>query len=264
MLHKTDQRTFLLLLVLLQLSLIESDLTTRFATRAGQNIPIPFQFVSNSNIEKPDHLYVYKNDLKIRSLPNVSSSCHPPAPVQKQIDFCIVNTSSSLITLLFINPAVNDSGTYHLAFYFGNIIESKKINLTVHPGDVTTAQVLTSNNNNNNNNITSSTHTDPSRTISQWIVFSILVTSLVLVVVGLLVWFCRTYRIKSDADPPAPNPNITQQGGCPKSSTVPVVSCVEYGVLDFQNRPVRPERCSREVEAGVEYAAIMFPPQKKK
>ncbi|XP_072517019.1 uncharacterized protein [Salminus brasiliensis] len=260
------QRTFLLLLVLLQPSLsVESDLTTSVEGRAGKDLETTFTF--RSSITNRNSLSVQRDKTKIKNFLENKISCLPSPPAQKQqIDFCIRKKSSTEITLRFINPAANDTGIYDLVAYFDNhllpFIESSKINLTIHPSDVTTTPALTSSNKYNS----SSPHMHPSRTILHWIIFIAIVTTLVLVLAGLLVWFFRTYRTKS-GDTPAPNPSAAQQGSCPKTNAVPVVSCVEYGVLDFQNRPSRPERRSREVEVdaeGVEYAAIMFPPQKKR
>lgn len=57
------------------------------------------------------------------------------------------------------------------------------------------------------------------------------------------------------------------QGQCGRSGAV-VVSCVEYGELDFQNRPerddrVKPAEATSKAQDGVEYAAIIFPQQKQ-
>lgn len=46
------------------------------------------------------------------------------------------------------------------------------------------------------------------------------------------------------------------------------ISCVEYGELDFQNRPTRddklkPVEVTSNAQDGVEYAAIIFPQHKQ-
>lgn len=46
-----------------------------------------------------------------------------------------------------------------------------------------------------------------------------------------------------------------------------IVSCVEYGELEFQNRPtrddkVKPVEVTSNAQDGVEYAAIIFPQKK--
>ncbi|XP_059399289.1 uncharacterized protein LOC132131279 isoform X2 [Carassius carassius] len=72
----------------------------------------------------------------------------------------------------------------------------------------------------------------------------------------------------ADAENPPVHTNTTQQQGQCGTSGAVFVSCVEYGELDFQNRPerddrVEPAETTSKDQDGVEYAAIIFPQQKQ-
>ncbi|KAL6469568.1 hypothetical protein MHYP_G00230920 [Metynnis hypsauchen] len=250
------------LLVLLRSSLsVASD---HVNGTVGENLNLTFEFSSSDSISAEQKFSVYRNDMKIGHFPNTMSLCTSPAAVPKQ-NLCVTKPPSRKTTLLFTNLTVNDSGVYHLTVFVENqilpVISSTRVNLTVHPGlSVTTVSAPTSSTNNNSSSIKSQPEM-----ISRYLIFSTLVFTPVLLLACLLVWFCRTYGRKSD-DTPALNARAAQQGICSVSTAVPSVSCVEYGVLDFQNRPNRPERHSNPeaADGGVEYAAIMFPPQKKR
>ncbi|KAI4901560.1 hypothetical protein NFI96_011366, partial [Prochilodus magdalenae] len=219
---------------------------------------LTFEFASCCAKEKFE---LYKEDRKIGSSPSTIRRCLPPAAAPTQ--FCIIRVFSYNITLLFSNLTVNSSGLYHLVVYVENqkesVIFSNRVNLTVTEPTVPTVSEPTSTTSNNSSLVRSQ-----SDTLSRYICSTVMI-SLVLALVGLLVWFCRIYRRES-GDTPALTANTAQQGICPVSSTVPAVSCIEYGVLDFQNQPNRPERYSNpEVgDRDVEYAAIMFPPRKQR
>ncbi|KAL7866976.1 hypothetical protein AOLI_G00147900 [Acnodon oligacanthus] len=262
MIHRNSQTALALVLVLLHSSLsVASDHANG---TVGENLKLTFEFSSSDSINVQQKFNVYRNEMKIGHFPNTVSLCTSSAAALKQ-NLCVTNPPSRKTTLFFTNLTVNDSGVYHLTMFvenqIQNVISSTKVNLTVHPGlSVTTVSAPTSSTNNNSSSIKSQPEM-----ISRYLIFSTLVFTLVLLLAGLLVWFCRTYRRKSD-DTPALNTHAAQQGICPVSTAVPSVSCVEYGVLDFQNRPNRPERHSNPevADGGVEYAAIMFPPQKKR
>ncbi|XP_036442814.1 uncharacterized protein LOC118819219 [Colossoma macropomum] len=263
MIHRNSQTALALLLVLLRSGLsVELD---HVEGTVGENLKITFEF-SSRGINAEESFNVYRDEKKIGHFPNTISPCSSSAAAPKQ-NLCIADTSLRKRILLFTNLTANDSGVYHLSVFMENqvtpVVTSTKVNLTltVHPGlNVTTVSAPTSSTNNNSSSIKSQPEM-----ISRYLIFSTLVFTPVLVLAGLLVWFCRTYGRKSD-DTPALNASTAQQGICPVSTAVPSVSCVEYGVLDFQNRPNRPERHSNPeaADGGVEYAAIMFPPQKKR
>ncbi|XP_035379042.1 uncharacterized protein LOC113575414 isoform X2 [Electrophorus electricus] len=83
------------------------------------------------------------------------------------------------------------------------------------------------------------------------------------VTTGLLGWFYCTYNMKTD-DTPTRSP-MSQQRRCPVHSTVPAVSTIEYGVLDFHKQSERTSHAEApKVQEGVEYATILYPPQRKR
>ncbi|XP_017537378.1 uncharacterized protein LOC108410688 [Pygocentrus nattereri] len=261
MMRRNSQTALAVLLALLSGLGVASD---HVNGTVGENLNLTFEFSHGDSISAEQKFNVYRNEMKIGHFPNTVNLCNSSAVGPKQ-NLCVTKPPARKTTLLFTNLTVNDSGVYHLTVFAENqiqlIISSTRVNLTVHPGlSVTTVSAPTSSTNNNSSSIKSQPEM-----ISRYLIFSTLVFTPVLLLAGLLVWFCRTYRRKSD-DTPDLNAHAAQQGTCPVSTSMPSVSCVEYGVLDFQSRPNRPERHSNPeaADGGVEYAAIMFPPQKKR
>ncbi|XP_066503049.1 uncharacterized protein [Hoplias malabaricus] len=263
--HTLRQTAVALLLIGLHWSLsLESNPSSADGIE-GDQVNITFVFPNSSPSIKNEKVFsIYQeHEQKICKLDIwSSSSCHLCADgkMNSTLNVCFSGQSARAMTLLFRNLSQSNSGIYHLTVFIDNqpepSIDSGKVNLTIRPApNTTTVATFTDRN---------SSSQEQSEKIYPYLIFSSLLIATVLVLVGLLLWICRNNRIKPD-EAPELNAGAAAQGMCSVSSTVPVISCVEYGVLDFQNQQNTPERHSRvEPDGGVEYAAIMFPPRKKK
>ncbi|KAG1941970.1 hypothetical protein F2P79_015702 [Pimephales promelas] len=182
--------------------------------------------------------------------------------------FVLSDVKNSTVTLHITNLSLEDEGLYQIAVLPDDqnpLIESNKIYITVKLWNKTTETVLTPP---PEGVVTTTPKQETSEQKSFIIFFSASLIIFICIFVGILCWFYMTNPRKTDAENPAvQNNRTTQQGQCGRSGAV-VVSCVEYGELDFQNRPerddrVKPAEATSKAQDGVEYAAIIFPQQKQ-
>ncbi|XP_056116525.1 uncharacterized protein LOC130093252 [Rhinichthys klamathensis goyatoka] len=254
---KCDLKKKLLLLAFtLYLSLnVESAHKVNGTSEANITVEFTFQdSVVNS------FLNLYKNENKKGSCRQTSSFCSER--------FVLSDVENSTVTLHITNLSLEDEGLYHLVVLADGqnpLIESNKIYIAVKLWNKTTENVLTPP---HEGVVTNPPKQETSEQKSFIIFFSASLLVFICIFVGILCWFYRTNPRKPDAENPAvQNNRTTQQGQCGRSGAV-VVSCVEYGELDFQNRPerddrVKPAEATSKAQDGVEYAAIIFPQQKQ-
>ncbi|XP_048025250.1 uncharacterized protein LOC125254606 [Megalobrama amblycephala] len=229
-----------------------------------ENITVKFTFqdsVINSFPNKPTSLY--KNGNKkgyCKQTDKTNRSCS---------EKCVLSdVENSTVTLHITNLSLEDEGTYHvvvLADGQNPLIESNRIHITVKLWNKTTEIIPVSL---HESLVTNPPKLETSEQKSFIIFFTASLIIFICIFVGILCWFYRTYPRKPDAEnPPVQNNRTKQQGQCGRSGAV-FVSCVEYGELDFQNRPerddrVNPAEATSKAQDGVEYAAIIFPQQKQ-
>ncbi|XP_076880226.1 uncharacterized protein LOC143528396 [Brachyhypopomus gauderio] len=244
------KKLFLYLFMVHMTLQVESNVSSVNKT-VGKDAWINFTFES-LNSSKIDYksLVVRRDDKKIEGFKWTES---PSNCTQFYI-----NISSTNVYLYFPHLSKTHMGVYQLALYVENqqmvLIESNKVNLTVYSDTNTTAETPVSNDD--------SRKMTQSEIITKILIFSILVIMPVFVLSGMLGWFYWTSR-KTD-DTPAQSPS-SQQRQCPMRSTVPAVSTIEYGVLNFHKQPDRPTLAEApKVQEGVEYATILYPPQRKR
>ncbi|XP_042568418.1 uncharacterized protein LOC109103935 [Cyprinus carpio] len=224
-----------------------------------ENITVQFTFQDYVINSKPS---LYKNGKKIVSWKESTTL---------KVKFALSPVENRTVTLNITNLTLEDEGTYHVAVLpdgVNSLFESNKINIKVklvnksaETGKETEAV--------HENIVTNSPKLESSEQKPFLIFFCALVTIFIFIclIVGILCWLIRTYPRKPDAENPPVHNNTTQQGQCGTSGAV-FVSCVEYGELDFQNRPerddrVEPAEATSTAQDGVEYAAIIFPQQKQ-
>ncbi|XP_067271036.1 CMRF35-like molecule 8 [Pseudorasbora parva] len=225
------------------------------------NITVDFTFQNSAiNSFKTDKITsLYKNGVKKRSCKQTNPSCSER--------FVLGDVENHTVTLHITNVSLEDKGTYYVAVLAGGenpLIESNKIQITVKLGNTKTTETTYLPEN------VEMTTPEPKK-LEQRSFLIFLIASFIIFIclfVGILYWFYRTYPRKTDVEnPPVQNNTTTQQGRCGRSEAV-FVSCVEYGELDFQNRPerddrVKPAEATSKAQDGVEYAAIIFPQQKQ-
>nr|XP_055074768.1 uncharacterized protein LOC129454309 [Misgurnus anguillicaudatus] len=258
---KCDHKKFILLLsfavylILKVESKHEKEITVSVIT--GDNVTANFTF-KHSGINSPSSvLTLYKNDNKIESCKQTTKNCF--------VRFVISNVDeNNTATLYIINITSEDDGKYYIGLHddVKPMIISNEI-FTIKPRDKTNESSTTS--------VPKTTVNDspkPEETsVQTFIYISASVLMFICIFVGLLCWFHRTCSRKPATDNPQAQSNGTTQGDLGRSGGVSV-SCVEYGELDFQNRPTRDDRVKHaEVTSkdqdSVEYAAIIFPQQKQ-
>ncbi|KAL1250972.1 hypothetical protein QQF64_018768 [Cirrhinus molitorella] len=223
-----------------------------------ENITVKFTFQDSDINSKPS---VYKNG-------NKKKSCSQISPCEEK--FALSDVENSTVTLYITNLTLEDEGLYHVAVLpdgVNPLIESNKIFIKVklgnkttetEKGTVTVPECI----------VTNSPNLDPSEPKPFFIFFSALVIVFICLFVSILCWLFRTYPRKPDAENPSVHNRTTQQQRQCGTSGAVFVSCVEYGELDFQNRPerddrVKPAEATSKAQDGVEYAAIIFPQQKQ-
>ncbi|XDV21954.1 hypothetical protein PO909_026944, partial [Leuciscus waleckii] len=220
-----------------------------------ENITVKFTF-QDSFVD--NLLILYKNEKKI-------GSCKKTFCSER---FVLSDVGNRSVTLHITNLSLEDEGLYHLVVLADGktpYIESNRIYIKVKLWNKTTENILTTP---HEDVVTNLPKPETSEQKSFIIFFSTSLIICICLLVGILFWFYRTYPRKPDAENPAvQNNRTTQQGQCGRSGAV-VVSCVEYGELDFQNRLERDDRVNHaeatsKAQDGVEYAAIIFPQQKQ-
>ncbi|KAK1805698.1 hypothetical protein P4O66_001963 [Electrophorus voltai] len=218
---------------------VESNITSINGT-VGQEACIQFKFESLNNSRMDGKSLIVRRDDKRTEGTWTNSSCSPSSKFLKEKSNCavyIAETPSREVFLYFPNLCKTHIGVYQLALYVENqqmvLIESNKVNLTVYPG----ANVTT-------------------------------VITPVFVLAGLLCWFYCTYNMKTGIVCTKRQSKYTinlNKRRCPVHSTVPAVSTIEYGVLDFHKQSERTSHAEApKVQEGVEYATILYPPQRKR
>ncbi|XP_073793718.1 uncharacterized protein [Danio rerio] len=228
----------------------------------GENITVRFTFQGCDINSGSSKLILHKNGHKKETCKQTEPFC--------STNFVFGDVENSTVTLHIMNLTMEHGGEYHVAMRTTNcnaekpLIESNKVYIMVTLPGTTTETVPTS--------VHESTLTSQKPETLQQKSFIVFFTASVIIIislfVGILCWFYRSYPRKQDAENPAvQNNRAKQQGQCGRSSPV-VVSCVEYGELDFQSRPQRDDRgkaaeSTSNEQDGVEYAAIIFPQQKQ-
>ncbi|KAK7127158.1 hypothetical protein R3I94_018369 [Phoxinus phoxinus] len=248
-----------LLLLTFMLYLILNVESTHEEVSGGtseENITVKFTFKESFVNSFP---YLYKNDIKKEICKQTYCSKR----------FVLSDVENNSVTLHITNLSLEDAGLYNLVVLASgetSFIASNKIYITVKLSNKTTENILTTP---HEGVVTDPPKLESSEQKSFIIFISASLIICICIFVGILCWFYRTYLRKPDAENPAVQNNRTtqQQGQCGRSSAV-VVSCVEYGELDFQNRPesndrVKPAEAISKAQDGVEYAAIIFPQQKQ-
>ncbi|XP_051550505.1 uncharacterized protein LOC127438726 [Myxocyprinus asiaticus] len=231
-------------------------------TGGNVNVTFTFQDLGESSLPQ-GQICLHKNEVKI-------GKCHiigANSAGLGKIEFNNVDVANNNVTLCITNLTLEDTGMYHVVLHNEGekpLILSNNIYLTVNIFNKTTEMVPSS--------VHETTGTDsPQPETSEKIPFFIFLSASLIICsiclfVSLLCWFHRTCPRKSD-NLLVQNNSTSQQGDCGRPSTLSV-SCVEYGELDFHNRPERHDRVkSAELTSkgqdGVEYAAIIFPQQKQ-
>ncbi|XP_026092187.1 uncharacterized protein LOC113065172 isoform X1 [Carassius auratus] len=257
---KRDLKNKLLLFTFMLYLTLNVESTHVVNGSSEENITVKFTFQDSVIPSKPS---LYKNGEKIATSIE-SNDCRER--------FALSDVKNQTVTLNITNLTLEDEGTYHVVVLTDgveSIFESNKISIKVKlvnksaETDKETEAV-------HENLGTNSPKLESSEQNSFFIFLSALVTIFIFIclVVGILFWLFRTYPRKPDAENPPVHTNTTQQQGQCGTSGAVFVSCVEYGELDFQNRPerddrVEPAETTSKDQDGVEYAAIIFPQQKQ-
>ncbi|KAK3533903.1 hypothetical protein QTP70_034898 [Hemibagrus guttatus] len=189
---------------------------------------------------------MYRDSTKIHTFNLPNGSCFSCVN-HTMSTICIKNVTKKNISLIFTH--LKHSGVYYLAVLRQAItfVESNRVNLTVHPVEYTTIYTTAS-----SANITP-LQQDQSGKKSTMLLAVLVLFAVAVVVIIVLSFFCWNCRKKTDK-PPAVNPT-----SAPQVISVPDVTCVEYCVLEFPNRPGEKVRSTEE---RVEYSPIIFPPRK--
>ncbi|KAG7327411.1 hypothetical protein KOW79_009017 [Hemibagrus wyckioides] len=209
---------------------------------AGRNLTV--EFTVDGTIKTDGQVNMYQNSQKIHTFHLSNKSCFSCVN-HTMSTICIKNMTQKTISLSFTH--LTHSAVYFIAVLKQgtDIEESNRVNLTVHPAEYTTTYTTAT-----SVNITP-LHQDQSGNKSTLLTAVLVLFVLVLVALfGLLYWNCR----KKTDKPPAVNPT-----SAPQVISVPDVTCVEYCVLDFPNRPGEKVRSTEE---RVEYSPIVFPLRK--
>ncbi|XP_027017321.1 uncharacterized protein LOC113652448 [Tachysurus fulvidraco] len=210
---------------------------------AGRNHTV--KFTLKSTVQTIEQVNLYQDGTKIHTFILSNRSCfsclnHTLSTI------CIRNVSQKHICLIFTHLIHN--GVYYLAVFKPTYepVESNRVNLTVHPAEYTTYTTASS------FNITSFQQEQSEKKSTLLMVVPMLFTVMMLVIV-LLCFFYWNYRKKTDKTP------AVNSTSAPQEIPVPNVTCVEYCVLDFPNRPGEKVRSTEE---RVEYSPIVFPTKK--
>ncbi|KAK2869338.1 hypothetical protein Q7C36_001209 [Tachysurus vachellii] len=210
---------------------------------AGRNRTVTFTL--KSTVQNIDSVYLYRDNTKIHTFILSNRSCflclnHTLSTI------CIRNVTQQHISLIFTHLIHN--GVYYLAVIMPNyiVVESNSVKLTVHSAEYTTYTTASS------FNITSFQLEHSEKKSIMLMVVPILFAVVVLVII-LLGFFYWNYRKKTDTTP------AVNSTSAPQVIPVPNVTCVEYCVLDFPNRPGEKVRSTEE---RVEYSPIVFPSRK--
>ncbi|XP_043078449.1 uncharacterized protein LOC122327284 isoform X2 [Puntigrus tetrazona] len=239
------------------LCLILNVESTHVNGTSEENIIVKFTLQEPLFSKVSDKPALYINGMK-------KGSCKRISPCKEK--FALSDVENSTVTLHITNLTLEDEGTYHVAVLssgFKPLIESNKIYIKVTVGNKTTETTTTAVHDHAATNAPKLSEQRPF-----FIFFSATVIIFICLFVGILCWHFRTYPRKPDTEtPPLHSNRSTQPGQCGTSGAV-FVSCVEYGELDFQNRPerddrVKPAEATSKAQDGVEYAAIIFPQQKQ-
>ncbi|XP_016088441.1 uncharacterized protein [Sinocyclocheilus grahami] len=218
-----------------------------------ESITVNFTFQDSVRNSKPS---LYKNGEKIGTWIEINLC---------KEKFALSDVENRTVTLHITNLTLEDEGTYHVAVLpdgVNSLFESNTIYIKVKLETEKETEAV------HESIVTDSPKLESSEQKPFFIFFSALVIICICLFVGILCWLFRTYPRKPDAEnPPVHNNTTQQQGQCGTSGAV-FVSCVEYGELDFQNRPerddkVKPAEATSKAQDGVEYAAIIFPQQKQ-
>ncbi|XP_055796894.1 uncharacterized protein LOC129867482 [Salvelinus fontinalis] len=226
----------------------------------GHDITIRFSFQNTFKASGNRSISLYKNSVKIGECNHDVHSCcsqsHLCISENKEFFFFIQNLTSV------------DNGTYWITLFQINrdppMLKSNEVSLILQSdGNTTESPSRTS----NDDDISDSGNAN---NVYVLIIFAVLGVSIIALLIGLLGWFCWTYKRSPEGDQQE-NLKAKQQGSGEASTSMSVYS-VEYGVLDFNSRPNGEEGNThgREREGGVvrsaetvEYAAITFPPQQR-
>ncbi|XP_026053619.1 uncharacterized protein LOC113039762 isoform X1 [Carassius auratus] len=257
---KRDLKNKLLLFSFMLHSILKVESAHEVNGTLEENITVKFTLQVPVINKINDNLALYKDGKKIVNLKH-------NIPCKEK--FALHRVENSTVTLHITNLTLEDEGKYHVAVYSHGanpLIESNTINIKVILGYTTTESTTTAV---YENVVNSSPTLELSEQKTFLIFFSAAVIIFIGLFVGILCWLFRTHPRKADAEnPPVHSNRSTQpQGQCGTSGAV-FVSCVEYGELDFQNRPerndkVKPAEATSKAQDGVEYAAIIFPQQKQ-
>ncbi|XP_016399545.1 uncharacterized protein LOC107732657 [Sinocyclocheilus rhinocerous] len=257
---KCDLKKKLLLFSFMLYLILNVESTHEVNGTSEENITVKFTLQDPVIIKISDKPSLYKDKNKI-------GSCKQISPCEEK--FALSDVENSTVTLHITNLTLEDEGTYHVAVYSEGanpLIESNRIYIKVTLSNTTTETTTTTV---HENIVTNSPKLELSEQKPFFIFFSASVIIFICLFVGILCWLFRTHPRKPDAEnPPVHSNRSTQlQGQCGTSGAV-FVSCVEYGELDFQNRPerddrVKPAEATSKAQDGVEYAAIIFPQQKQ-
>ncbi|KAM9460682.1 uncharacterized protein Hap1MRO34_017163 [Clarias gariepinus] len=208
----------------------------------GQNLTVPFTF--KNTIQSNSRVYVYQDSTKTHSC-NISQKLCLPSVNHTLLTIYIKSVSQGKICLIF--PHLVHSGVYNLAVFAGiNLGESNKVNLTVHPAKYTTNTTVTAASPNNTS--FQLEQLEKNLSILMFVPLLVVVVMLLIVLFGTFYWRYR-WKTEKTADVNSTSP----------PQVIPDVTCVEYCVLDFPDRPGEKVRSS---EDRVEYSPIMFPPRK--
>ncbi|XP_029489428.1 uncharacterized protein LOC115109023 [Oncorhynchus nerka] len=228
----------------------------------GHGITIRFSLQNMSKASSNRSISLYKNYEKIAECNHVVHSCclqsHLCFSENKEAFFFIQNLTSV------------DNGTYWIMLFQINrdppMLKSNEVSLILQSNG-NTAESPSFTSNAADDDISDSGNAN---NVYVLIIFAVLGVTIVALLIGLLGWFCWTYKRSTERDQQE-NLKAKQQGSGEASTSMSVYS-VEYGVLDFNSRPNGEEanRHGREREGGVvrsaepvEYAAITFPPQQR-
>ncbi|XP_062306931.1 uncharacterized protein LOC134011347 [Osmerus eperlanus] len=250
--HNVILKSLLMLIFILQVRLDEPNLASKVTGTLGKDVKLNFTFknISRENISSVTLYKGEKSNTKISEcFQEGQSDCSQGRP-------CIFNVASKEASFCIQNLALEHSGVYWVTLFpkKGGLLHSNKLSLHLDIENHTTVPPQ-------------SIHTTEGPTTSNINIFYIILAGLVVPIIvlisGLLVWFCWIQMLHSDPSQQndlAAKSQMTEEN----SKATVAVHSVEYGILDFHSHHTggedanhRPDIVIRSTDS-VEYAAITF------
>ncbi|KAG9343395.1 hypothetical protein JZ751_014377 [Albula glossodonta] len=239
-------RPLSVLLLLLPWALADILNTTEIVRNQGQDVEIRFKLSENKTVRSAN---LVKNSTKIDESPK-------NAAMDRRRNFTMAAHEA---ILRITNLTAEDTGVYHVDFFIGggDYIKSKEHILIIRPKEKIREPTTTSNYIDSVLSESPPSGTPPGSPVYISIIIGFVVSIMFLTAV-LLGWLYFTHNQGRDCHVPQAPSSMCQVNGEECSS-------VEYGVLDFQNRPASREKDRdrdsapvRQSQDSVEYSTITF------